>query len=246
MLRRIEMSSRYCIESQKKRFYRTKQKLILALAAVVFLVAAVQPFAFGSDGSSNTAPAGKTSADAASAKNKGASALDYLPMDDIQDVAYTLQRIRQLAVNIYIESTRKKVHHYELSVTSFSVMPTTALEEQNAYLPLRKGWLAFFIATMEPLVQILNENLKDLDSRATQYAIPLQYRQQWQDHVVEWKKSVHKLDEQLNVCADMLDDPSPGNVQVAKAARAIDAQITVLDDILHQASKFLSEKVPEP
>ena len=231
------MSSRISVESQSKDGYRAIKKLSPLLIA--------QPYALGAGEAAKAAGAGNTSTNTSAAKEGGTHVLDYLPMDDVQDIAYTLQRIRQQDINIYVEATRKKLHHYELNITSFSSLPATPLEDQSAYLPLRKGWLVFFVATMEPLVQILNENLKRLDDKATQYDIPLQYRPQWQEHANEWKKAVHKLDDQLNICAALLDDPSPGNVKVAQSAREIDARISELDDILHQASKFLHDKVPE-
>lgn len=171
----------------------------------------------------------------------GSSSGTAMPLDDIQDVAFTLQRIRQQAINIFIESTREKHTRYDLNIPSLSSMPKIPLKDENAYLPLRKGWLVFFIGTMEPLIQILNEELKHLDENAEQKDVPAAKLPQWQGIVKEWKIAFPGLIDQLNNCSNLLDEPSAANIAVAKSAQAIDQQVSVLDDILHKASKFLQE-----
>jgi len=57
--------------------------------------------------------------------------------------------------------------------------------------------------------------------------------------------AIHELNDQLYVCASLLDDSAPGNVDVAKAAMSIDSQVSTLDQILHKASKFLHDRMPE-
>ncbi len=220
-------------------------KLTVFATAITILVAAAQPFAFASD-SATMATSSQTNATTASqAREEDVRANGDLAVDNIQDIAYTLQRIRQQAINIYIESTRKPVKHFELNIVSLSSMPTTPLESQSAYLPLRKAWLVFFIGTMEPLVQILNEHVKHLDERTKQKHMTSQCLADWQVIVSEWKKTIKQLNEQLDVCAALVDDCAPQNVEVAKSARSIDDQITQLDSILHKGSKFLQDNLPE-
>lgn len=226
------MSSRMCIESKSTAVSGTKKRLSLFAIAVTLSVMTAQPFAIRADAASNVTGAGPTA---------GKS----LQADDIHDVAFTLQRIRQQAINVFVEATRKKVDRYELNIPSLSSMPTTPLEDQKAYLPLRKGWLVFFVGTMEPLVQILNEHLKHLDERTAQSGLPSQYLPEWHGIVNDWKGAIKGLNDQLNICASLVDDPSSGNVEVATAARSMDSQITALDGILNKASKFLQGRIPQ-
>lgn len=221
-----------------------KMKRSLFAAAMLVLVTVMQPFAIASDSASIASTSEPTTAKAPETSEENAKANGDLVLDNIQDVAYTLQRIRQQAINIYVESTRKPVNRYELNIVSLSTMPTTALESQSAYLPLRKAWLVFFIGTIEPLVQILNEHLKHVDERTKQKHLSSQCLPEWQGIVSEWKNAIKQLNDQLDVCAALVNDSAPGNVEVAKTARSIDYQVSQLDSILHKASKFLHDNLP--
>ncbi len=167
-----------------------------------------------------------------------------LPLDNMQDVAFTLQRIRQQNINIYIEATRKKPRRFELNTPSLTSVPDTPLEPESAYLPLRKPWLVYFVGTMEPLIQILTEQLSHLDDKAEQADVPKDKLAQWQGIVKEWKGAIKQLNGQLDQGACLVDDSNPDNIAVAKTARAIDQQLEVLDGILLKASAFLENVIP--
>jgi hypothetical protein len=219
-----------------------RSKLTKFVAAMTLLVMATQPLVFASDGESIAATAITPEA---GEENPKVSSAVTAESTNIEDVAYTLQRIRQQAINIYIESTRKRPNNYELNLVSLATMPTTPLESQSAYLPLRKAWLAFFIGTMEPLVQILNEHIKHLGEKTEQSHMPGNCLAEWHGIVSEWTSAIKQLNVQLDTCASLVNDSSPGNVEVAKAARSIDNQVTQCDNILHKASKFLHDNVPK-
>jgi hypothetical protein len=174
-----------------------------------------------------------------------ATASNAMSLDDIQDVADTLQHIRHKAIGVFEEATRKKVTHFDINRLQSNSMPKTTFEDSKYYLPLRKAWLAYFIGTMEPLVNILNTQLKHLDEVAKRNAIPAAKMPEWQSIVTDWTNAVHVLDKQLDVCAQLLDEPSPENVEVAKSAQAIDRQVSVLQDILLRANK-LKEEINRP
>jgi hypothetical protein len=175
-----------------------------------------------------------------------ATASNVMSLDDIQDVANTLQHIRHKAIGIFEEATRKKVTHFDVNRLQSDSMPKTTFEDSKYYLPLRKGWLAYFIGTMEPLVNILNTQLNHVDEMAKRHAIPAAKMPEWHDIVTDWTNAVHDLDKQLDRCAQLLDEPSPGNVEVAKSAQAIDRQVSVLQDILLNRVNKLREEVDRP
>jgi hypothetical protein len=219
--------------------------LAICSVSAILSCSTALPYVFGVDSASAAASdSTKTQTETSSKNVTGEDSGSTLVIDSIQDVAYTLQRIRQQAINIYVEATRKEVHRYNLDITSLSAMPDTPLEEQSAYLPLRKAWLVFFIGTMEPLVQILNEHMHSLEERTVESHLPSQSLPEWNGIVSEWKSAIEKLNKQLDGCAALVDDTAPDNVEVARAARAIDSQVSSLENILHKASKFLQEKMP--
>lgn len=235
------MRLKICVRSEETSRSQKKHKLALLVMAMTAGLTTAQPSTIASDG--NLVSAGRTIATTDGAE-KGAetTAGKNLSLDNIQDLAFTLQRIRQQAINIYVEATRKNVYRFDLNVPSLSAMPTTELEDQSAYLPLRQGWIAFFIGTMEPLVDILNQHLKSLDQRTEEAKVPASIRPEWNGIVGEWTNAIKRLNEQLDVCTELLNNKGPGgNLKVAKAAKAIDSDVSVLDTILHKASKFLQD-----
>jgi len=224
--------------------YITKVKSAVFTTALAISILANQPFAIASENASIDSSSQTNAAAPAESNEENAQTRSELVLDNIQDVAYTLQRIRQQAINVYVECTRKPMKHYELNVVSLSTIPLTPLEAPSVYLPLRKAWLVFFIGTMEPLVQILNEHVKHIDERTKQRHIPSKYASQWQGMVDEWKNGIKQLNKQLDVCAALVNDTEPCNVKVAESARSIDGQVTQLENLLKRGSKFLHDNVP--
>jgi hypothetical protein len=221
----------------------TKVKLLVFAILISMLVTAINPIAMVTNSAAAATSDQSSTIKAPEASEDDAKPSGDLAVDNMQDMAYTLRRIRQQAINIYIESTRKPVKRYDLNVVSLSEMPTTAIESPSVYLPLRKAWLVFFIGTMEPLVQILNEHVKHIDERTKQRHLPSECLPKWCQIVTEWKNSIKQLNAELTVCADLVNDPAPCNIEVAKSARAIDSQVTELDSILHRASKFWQDNL---
>jgi hypothetical protein len=220
-------------------------KLTVFATAMTLLVMAAQPFASALDGDSIAATTAPNTAAPEAGEETPKAASDLAAGNtNIEDVGYTLERIHQEAINIYIESTRKKVKSYELHIVTLSAMPTTPLESQSSYLPLRKAWIAYFIGTMEPLVQILNEHIKHLDEKTAQSHMPGKSLSEWHEIVSEWTSAIKQLTDQLDVCASLVNDSAPDNVEVAKAARSIDAQVAQCDRVLQKASKFLHDNLP--
>jgi len=216
----------------------TKTKLILFAIIVSMLVAIMQPFAIASDTKTMATSQQSDVTKAPGVSEENAKISSDLAVENMQDVAYVLQRIREQAINIYVEATRKPVKGYDLNVVSLSKMPTNPLESQSCYLPLRKAWLVFFIGTMEPLVQILNEHVKHIDEKTKQRHLSSECIPKWCAIASDWKNSIKKLNNQLNICAAFVNDDAPMNVEVAKSAKSIDEEVTELDRILHRASKF--------
>lgn len=235
------MRSRRYVASQNSVRYDAKMKLTVFAIAMSLLVMATQPLVIASDDASIASSEQPSVIKPSETSEENAKASSDLVLDNMQDIAYDLQRIRQQAINIYIESTRKPVQRYELNIVSLSKMPTTPLESPSVYQPLRKAWLVFFIGTMEPLVQILNEHVKHIDERTKQKHLSSHALPAWCQIVSEWKNSIKDLNDQLTVCAGLVNDSAPCNIEVAKSARSIDCQVTQLDSILHRASKFLHD-----
>ena len=109
------------------------------------------------DGQKNPPPAAPLTVIAA---QKG---LLELQTDEINDVAYALQRVRQQAINIYVEAIRKRESPaVTAELPALSKVPEEIPKDMTNLLPFRQTWLVYFITTLEPLVYLLKQDIKDI------------------------------------------------------------------------------------
>ena len=193
--------------------------------------------AWADDAAQSAVPARADSATTSMQAQLTAADSIKLPLDDVQDIAYCLLRIRQQITNIYIESTRKHVPEFFADVQEPSSIPSGPLEDTSSYLPLRKAWLVFFIGATEPLVHLLKEDLKSIHS----ITIPAEKQTKWQTMVHDWDTQVSGVTDDLGQCTAMLDEPEVINTNVAKLAKSMDVRISRLTTMLHHDCKFMSQ-----
>jgi hypothetical protein len=89
-----------------------------------------------------------------------------LPLDNLEDIGYTLQRVQQQAIDLYVEATRKRRESKVIS--KCLVIPHEKLQAESHYQPLRKAWHVFFVGTMEPLVQLLVHDVHEVEAHLSE------------------------------------------------------------------------------
>lgn len=165
-----------------------------------------------------------------------------LSLDDINDVAYALQRIRQQAINIFIEATR---HRDQPEVTAqmpvLSTVPSELPKETNNLLPFRRVWLVYFITTIEPLVHLLKEDVKEIESSLNTMDISSEKRAALEPMIKEWTVGVSHINEQLARGSDMVEDADKNNIALAKLAGEMDKEITNLESVRDKAFDLVFE-----
>jgi hypothetical protein len=142
------------------------------------------------------------------------------PLEDLHDAGYVLELIKQQAVDIYAEARRLK------TVTPGTVEPLVSIPNQpvrpeSAYKPLRKAWVVFFIGTMEPLVNLLDEALKDVRTGAVDLKVPAHKKAVLDHMMTEIADSITSINKHLTTCAEVLDTNEGGNIVIAQEATAI-------------------------
>lgn len=179
-----------------------KKALLLALASLITV-------------GSNSAYADRLS----DAKESG----EYVvTMGDLRDVGLCLQQIKQQAVFIYLEATRK-----ELPVNSPGKiyepknLAVDGLNFKEGYLPARKEWLVFFIGSMEPLIRLLGNDVNDVQNGVYLLSVPNISKAQFDKRWKEWTTTVADLNSALDKINDSLSSDSGNNEVVAQQAAAI-------------------------
>lgn len=164
-----------------------------------------------------------------------------LPLDDVEDAALTLQAIRQSAVGIYLECTRQTDAELKLRLDSIALtsVPTAPLASAKSYLPLRKAWLVYFVGSMEPLVTLLTNDLKDLENGSKKLSVPENKKEAVEAVVKEWKLALGSLEKHLGRCAEYIDSDGEVNLEVARCAQSIDADVATMKGLLKKACEIV-------
>jgi hypothetical protein len=162
-----------------------------------------------------------------------------LPLDNLEDIGYTLQRVQQQAIDLYVEATRKR---RETKVLSKSlVIPHEKLQAEGYYQPLRKAWLVFFVGTMEPLVQLLVHDVHDIEEHLSEVKIVRGKQKQFDQVYAQWRQAITAINRHLDVLTEQIQATSPSNIIVANEARAIDLEIGKAMQLRLKAYDILAE-----
>lgn len=160
--------------------------------------------------------------------------------DDINDVGYALQRIRQQAINIYIEAIRKQ-NSTEVSaeLPALNKVPAEVPKNMNNLLPFRRPWLVYFLTTLEPLVHLLKQDVKDIENGNKNLNISAETRQAINPLIDEWTAGVKNLDEHLTATMALVEDADKNNVELAKIAISIDEDVAKLEHVRDKAFRIV-------
>lgn len=210
------------------------KRIVTASAAALMLVyAPVCSSDFGSAYAAGEAePAAEESIDPAFA----------LPLDNLEDIGYTLQRVQQQAIDLYVESTRKQRESKVLLKST--TIPHEKFHPIAYYQPLRKAWLVFFIGTMEPLVQLLVNDVQSVEKHIDEVKIPAAKKKQFDLVYAKWRESISSINRHLDVCSEQIEETQPSNLTVAIAARAINAEVIKAMQLRLHAYDLLSTAGP--
>ena len=155
-----------------------------------------------------------------------------LRVDDINDLGYALQRIRQQAINIYIEALRKPD---SLAVTAdlspMTRVPAELPKDTSNLLPFRRPWLVYFITTLEPLVHLLKEDVKQFDQGSREIDVLPETRKAIEPLIQEWAIGVKNLDQELVAATALIDDADKNNIELAKIASSLDHDVSKMEKL---------------
>jgi hypothetical protein len=165
-----------------------------------------------------------------------------LPLDNLEDIGYTLQRVQQQAIDLYVEATRKRRESKVIS--KCLVIPHEKLQAESHYQPLRKAWLVFFVGTMEPLVQLLVHDVHEVEAHLSEVKVVHGKKKQFEHVYAKWREAITGINRHLDVLAEQINSSDPSNIIVATEAREIDLEITKAMQLRMRAYAILAEAGP--
>ncbi|MBX9770481.1 MAG: hypothetical protein K2X29_03880 [Candidatus Obscuribacterales bacterium] len=143
-------------------------------------------------------------------------------MGDIRDVGLCLKQIKQQAVFIYLEATRKELPvNSPGKIVEPKALSVEGINFKDDYLPARREWLVFFIGSMEPIIRLMGNDVKDVQNGMYALSVPNISKEQFDKRWKEWTSTVTELNVALDKINDSLSSESGNNEVVASQAVVI-------------------------
>lgn len=172
----------------------------------------------------------------AAAEERTNELYEEFSLDEMNDVGYALQRLRQQAINIYIEATRKRgAPEVTSELPNLLRVPNKIPATQKGLVPFRRPWLVYFVANMEPLLHLLKEEVKEIENGTAAKDVEEKRRARLQPLLEKSRVAVKKIEEQVARITAMIEDAAQSNIAIATAAQEMDRQLEYLEHIRDEA-----------
>lgn len=196
--------------------------LVVLLAAMVASVLSVYAEdSAAADKSAQTAatPAGGTAGirPAALGTSDGAKS-EEITLSDLRDVGLCVMQIKQQAINVYLEATREPIaENADAKMLDPSQISVSELDASTKYLPTRPEWLTFYVGTMEPIIHLFQEDMKDTRTGAQNVVVPKGTKEKFEKLLDVYETAVEQLNSHLSNIYDQIAQPD-NNLKIAREA----------------------------
>lgn len=147
-----------------------------------------------------------------------ASGPGAMGLTDLRDVGLCVMQIKQQAINIYLEATRKPVDiTCVATLDDPSHISVHGLATDAKYLEARPEWLTFYIGTMEPIIHLFKEDVKDVETGMEKVIVPKGTKDKFEKLFDDYETAVNSMNEHLSNIYEEIHE-SDNNVKVAKEA----------------------------
>ncbi|CAM6002438.1 unnamed protein product [Sphagnum balticum] len=170
----------------------------------------------------------------------GADTQSKLKVDDVNDLGFTLQRIRQQAINIYVEALRKKDSpEVSADLPKLNEVPEQLPKDTYNLLPFRRPWLVYFITALEPLIHLLKEDEREIEQNVKSLDVSDDNKKQLEPLLLDWRKCVDQMDLQLSATSELIENAEKSNLELAKLASQLDQNVSKLEDLRDQCFRIV-------
>jgi hypothetical protein len=258
--------NRRTIEGQKF-FKGTLSRLVVCGIAFGALALQSIPLACSAESSKESSNRGKASAENSKATPSGQTAADdkhggykdsglkietddsmqngdvVLTLGFIRDCGLAVHDLRELALNLFDECTRK---HLDLKDAPYAVSKTvseTDIDVNAIYHPPRPAWIFFYIATLEPILQLFRSATTTEPESKAKLIVPASMEAGARDGLAKIDKLISSIDSQVERLNTLLDEDPNNSVEMAKAAVNIYNAANELDTLTANSYKSLRESL---
>jgi hypothetical protein len=169
-----------------------------------------------------------------------------LTLSELRDAGLALQQIRGEAIHIYLEAARKPVPlNDDAHLVEPKSIPAQDLVVDHTCEPVRRDWLVFFIGTMEPIIQLLSDDVEQVENEETKLVMPNVEKEMADRLWREWAQGIKDLNKDLDNMFALLDSGKIDNKALANQAVAIFNACQKLEDVRVCVHKVIQESEPK-
>lgn len=166
-----------------------------------------------------------------------------LTLGFIRDCSLAVHDLRELSLNIFDECTRK---HLDLKDPLNAVSKTVSeadIDVNAKYHPPRPAWIFFYIATLEPILQLFRRATTTEPESKAKLIVPASMEAGTREGLDKIDKLISLMDSQVERLNTLLDEDPNNSVEMAKAAVNIYNATNELDKLTADSYKSLQEKL---
>jgi hypothetical protein len=163
-------------------------------------------------------------------------------LSDLRDTRLSVGQVKQQAINLFLEATRVVVKPGD-SALHFNPNEISAamISEKKKYLPPRKDWLVFYMNTLEPIIQLLTDDINDVDTNG-RTSVPPNIESKINPLWKTWQADVRAINKSLDEMQELIGPDSDTNLPLARTALDIYKKAVDLEKVRYRAYEILSQE----
>lgn len=166
-----------------------------------------------------------------------------LTLGFIRDSILAVHDLRELALNIFDECTRKHLDVKDQPYTVSKAVAETDIDLNAKYRAPRPAWIFFYIATLEPILQLFRSATTTEPESKAKLIVPASMEASSRETIAKMEKMIGSIDAQVDRLNSLLDEDPNNSVEMAKAAVSIYKTTNELDALFAASYKNLQESL---
>lgn len=163
-------------------------------------------------------------------------------LSDLRDTRLSVGQVKQQAINLFLEATRVVVKPGDSALHfSPSEISASMISEKKKYLPPRKDWLVFYMNTLEPIIQLLTDDINDVDTNG-RTSVPPNIEAKINPLWKTWQADVRAINKSLDEMQELIAPESGTNIALARTALDIYKKAVDLEKVRYRAYEVLSQE----
>jgi|AGTN01.1.fsa_nt_gi hypothetical protein len=166
-----------------------------------------------------------------------------LNLTRLRDTGLAIRQIRQQALNIYLEATRKELKPTDKCAIADPVPENVDMtkEECGAYLPPRKEWLVVYLTAIEPVSQLLRKWQGSLNTGTVVRTVPKGTAAKFRPVNKQFFEEALKIEKHLDALHDIFEAEQSDNVKLAEVSKGLLNSAKNLEKLREQEFEILKE-----